>query len=47
MGKYGTGTVRRLPSGSIQLQISYEKSDGTSARKSFTGETKKRGAKQS
>lgn len=41
MGKYGTGTVRRLPSGSIQLQICYQKPDGTQARKSFTGKTEK------
>ena len=41
MGKYGTGTVRELPSGSIQLQICYEKPYGTQARKSFTGKTER------
>lgn len=41
MRKYGTGTVRELPSGSIQLLISYDRPDGTTARKSFTGKTEK------
>ena len=46
MRKYGTGSVRELPSGSIQLQISYEKPDGTIARKSFTGKTEKEARKK-
>lgn len=46
MRKYGTGTVRELPSGNIQLQICYEKPDGTQARKSFTGKTEKEARKK-
>lgn len=41
LGKYGTGTVRELPSGSVQLQVCYETPDGKSARKSFTGKTER------
>lgn len=38
---YGTGSVRTLPSGLVQLTMRVDMPDGTKGRKSFTGRTEK------